>query len=162
MEQWWNVSKEQWWNVSKGQRWNVSKEQWCNVSIEQWWNVSMEQWWNVSMEQLRNVSMEQWWNVSMEQWWNVSMEQWWNVSMEQWWNDADGRSRSAINHMNQPSRHSNVSGLLLVVTIAQYVSGIRMPIIRSSITAVAASGVPLERGGSSVVGRGRADWPYHD
>jgi hypothetical protein len=31
-----------------------------------------------------------------------------------------------------------------------------MPIIRSSITAVAASGLPLERGGSSVVGRGRA------
>ena len=31
-----------------------------------------------------------------------------------------------------------------------------MPIIRSSITAVAASGLPLERGGSSDVGRGRA------
>ena len=39
---------------------------------------------------------------------------------------------------------------------AQHVSGIRMPIIRSSITAVAASGLPLERGGSSVVGRGRS------
>jgi len=32
-----------------------------------------------------------------------------------------------------------------------------MPIIRSSTTAVAASGLPLERGGSSAVGRGRAD-----
>jgi hypothetical protein len=32
-----------------------------------------------------------------------------------------------------------------------------MPIIKSSITAVAASGLPLERGGSSAVGRGRAD-----
>ena len=31
-----------------------------------------------------------------------------------------------------------------------------MPIIRSSTTAVAASGLPLKRGGSSVVGRGRA------
>jgi len=31
-----------------------------------------------------------------------------------------------------------------------------MPIIRSSTTAVAASGLPLERGGSSAVGRGRA------
>jgi len=31
-----------------------------------------------------------------------------------------------------------------------------MPIIRSSITAVAASGLPLERGGSSAVGRVRA------
>jgi len=38
---------------------------------------------------------------------------------------------------------------------AQHVSGIRMPIIGSSTTAVAASGLPLERGGSSVVGRVR-------
>jgi hypothetical protein len=40
--------------------------------------------------------------------------------------------------------------------------GILMPIIRSSTTAVAASGLPLERGGSSAVGLGRAGWPYHD
>jgi hypothetical protein len=39
---------------------------------------------------------------------------------------------------------------------AQHVSCILTPIIRSSITAVAASGLPLERGGSSVVGRGRS------
>ena len=38
----------------------------------------------------------------------------------------------------------------------QRVSGILMPIIRSSATAVADSGLPLERGGSSVVGRGRS------
>jgi hypothetical protein len=38
---------------------------------------------------------------------------------------------------------------------AQHVSGILMPII-GSLTAVAASGLPLERGGSSVVGRGRS------
>jgi len=31
-----------------------------------------------------------------------------------------------------------------------------MPIIRSSSTAVVASGLPLERGGSSVVSRGRS------
>ena len=37
-----------------------------------------------------------------------------------------------------------------------------MPIIRSLSTAVAASGLPLERGGSSVVGRGRAYRPAHD
>jgi len=37
---------------------------------------------------------------------------------------------------------------------AQHISGILMPIIRSSIIAVAASGLPLERG-SSNVGRGR-------
>ena len=36
---------------------------------------------------------------------------------------------------------------------AQHVSGILMPIIRGLSTAVAASGLQLERGGSSVVGR---------
>jgi hypothetical protein len=44
----------------------------------------------------------------------------------------------------------------------QHVSGILMPNIRSLTTAVAASGLPLERGGSSVVGRGRAGQPDHD
>jgi hypothetical protein len=44
---------------------------------------------------------------------------------------------------------------------ARRVSGILMFIIRSS-TAVAASGLPLEHGGSSAVGRGRADRPDHD
>jgi len=39
---------------------------------------------------------------------------------------------------------------------AQHVSGILLPIIRSLQTAVAVSGLPLERGGSSVVGRGRS------
>jgi len=45
---------------------------------------------------------------------------------------------------------------------AQHVSGILVLIIRSSTTAVAASGLPLERGGSSAVGRGRAGRPDHD
>jgi hypothetical protein len=45
---------------------------------------------------------------------------------------------------------------------AQHVSGILMPIVRSSTTAVAASGLPLERGGSSAVGRGLASQPGHD
>jgi len=45
---------------------------------------------------------------------------------------------------------------------AQHVSGIFMPLIRSSTSAVAASGFPLERGGSSAVGRGRAGRPDHD
>jgi hypothetical protein len=44
----------------------------------------------------------------------------------------------------------------------QHASDILMPIIRSLSTAVAASGLPLERGGSSVVGRGRSDWTDHD
>ena len=65
--------------------------------------------------------------------------------------------------MNEPTRCSNLTGLLLVsLNTAQYVSGILMPIIRSSITAVAASGLPLERGGSSAVGRGRAGRADHD
>ena len=42
---------------------------------------------------------------------------------------------------------------------AQHVSGILMPIIRSLSTAAAASGLPLERGGSSAVGRGQAGQP---
>jgi hypothetical protein len=40
---------------------------------------------------------------------------------------------------------------------AQHVSGILTPIVRSLRTAVAAFGLPLERGGRSVVGRGRSD-----
>jgi hypothetical protein len=39
---------------------------------------------------------------------------------------------------------------------AQHVSGILMPTIKSLSTAVAASGLPLERGGSSVFSRGRS------
>ena len=42
---------------------------------------------------------------------------------------------------------------------AQHVSGILMPIIRSSTTAVAASGSPSELGDSIAVGRGRAGRP---
>jgi hypothetical protein len=40
----------------------------------------------------------------------------------------------------------------------QHVSGILMPIITSLSTAVAACGLPLERGGNSVVGRGRSEY----
>jgi len=46
--------------------------------------------------------------------------------------------------------------LISLLNTAQRVSGIVMPIIRSSITAVAVSGLPSERGDSSAVGRGRA------
>jgi hypothetical protein len=45
---------------------------------------------------------------------------------------------------------------------AHHVSGVLTPIVRISTTAGAASGLPLERGGSTAVGRGRAGRPDHD
>jgi len=59
--------------------------------------------------------------------------------------------------------HLCVFGVLVCWWSAcEHVSGIHMPIIRSLSTAVAASGLPLKRGGSSFVGRGRSDRHDHD
>jgi hypothetical protein len=63
-----------------------------------------------------------------------------------------------IIYSNKPTNymHQSLSFTACRLNTAQHISGILMPIIRSLSTAVAASGLPVGRGGSKVVGRGRS------